>query len=49
MLHSEYMEEEAAKIAVSVMREYEGKFDEIIADCFSGEEKRLYEKTQTGK
>ena len=30
-----YPKEEAAKIAVSVMREYEKKFDEIIACCFS--------------
>ena len=35
MLHSEYLEEEATKIAVTVMREYENKFDEIIACCFS--------------
>ena len=45
MLHSEYLEEEAAKIAVSVMREYEKKFDEIIACCFSDGESKLYEET----
>jgi hypothetical protein len=47
VLHSEYLEEEAAKIAVSVMREYEKKFDEIISCCFSAIDKRLYEKTLT--
>ena len=44
MLHSEYLEEEAAKIAVSVMREYEKKFDEIIACCFSAGDKALYDR-----
>ena len=48
MLRSESLEEEAAKIAVSVMRGYKKKFDEIIACCFGGD-KKLYEKTLTGK
>ncbi len=39
-----YPKEEAAKIAVSVMREYDGKFSEIIACCFSASDKTLYEK-----
>ncbi|MBI5138940.1 MAG: O-acetyl-ADP-ribose deacetylase [Candidatus Vogelbacteria bacterium] len=42
-----YPKEEAAKIAVSVMREYERKFDEVIACCFSEVDKRLYEKSLT--
>ncbi len=49
MLHSEYLEEEAANIAVSVMREYEKRFDEIIACCFSEADKQLYQKTIAGK
>ena len=44
MLHSEYLEEEAAKIAVSVMRECESKFDEIVACCFSVGDKTLYDQ-----
>ncbi|MBI5783528.1 MAG: O-acetyl-ADP-ribose deacetylase [Gammaproteobacteria bacterium] len=43
-----YPKEEAAKIAVSVMREYEEKFDEIIACCFSAGDKSLYEKVLAG-
>ena len=43
-----YPKEEAAKIAVSVMREYEKKFDEIIACCFSAGDKSLYEKILAG-
>jgi O-acetyl-ADP-ribose deacetylase (regulator of RNase III) len=38
-----YPKDEAAKIAVSVMREYEGKFDEIVACCFSVADKALYD------
>lgn len=38
-----YPKEEAAKIAVSVMREHENKFDEIIACCFSAGDKALFE------
>lgn len=48
MLRSESLEEEAAKIAVSVMREYEKKFDEIIACCFSAGDKALYDQTLLG-
>lgn len=39
-----YPKNEAAKIAVTIMREYERKFDEIIACCFSAGDKALYEK-----
>ena len=39
-----YPKEEAAKIAVSVMREYEKKFEEIIACCFSASDKAIYVK-----
>lgn len=39
-----YPKDEAAKIAVTIMREYENKFDEIIACCFSAGDKALYEK-----
>ena len=49
MLRSESLEEEAAKIAVLVMREYEKKFDEIIACCFSVGDKALYEMILAGK
>lgn len=39
-----YPKDQAAKIAVMVMREHENKFDEIIACCFSTGDKVLYEK-----
>jgi O-acetyl-ADP-ribose deacetylase (regulator of RNase III) len=39
-----YPKAEAAKIAVTIMREHESKFDEIIACCFSAGDKMLYEK-----
>lgn len=39
-----YPKDEAARIAISVMREYEDKFDEIIACCFGSGDKTLYEK-----
>ena len=39
-----YPKNEAAKIAVMIMREYESRFDEIIACCFSAGDKALYEK-----
>jgi O-acetyl-ADP-ribose deacetylase len=39
-----YPKDQAAKIAVTIMREHERKFDEIIACCFSAGDKRLYEK-----
>jgi O-acetyl-ADP-ribose deacetylase (regulator of RNase III) len=38
-----YPKDEAARIAVSVMKQYEGRFDEIIACCFSAGDKALYE------
>ncbi len=44
-----YPKDEAAKIAVSVMREYEKKFDEVVACCFSEPDKNLYEKTLAEK
>jgi len=46
-----YPKEEAAKVAVAVMREYESKFDEIIACCFSAGDKALYERllAESGK
>jgi O-acetyl-ADP-ribose deacetylase (regulator of RNase III) len=39
-----YPKDKAAMIAVRVMREYENKFDEIIACCFSAGDKVLYER-----
>ncbi|MBI3778747.1 MAG: O-acetyl-ADP-ribose deacetylase [Gammaproteobacteria bacterium] len=42
-----YPKDEAAKIAVTIMREYENKFDEIIACCFSASDKTLYEELLT--
>ncbi|HYA39086.1 MAG TPA: O-acetyl-ADP-ribose deacetylase [Candidatus Methylomirabilis sp.] len=39
-----YPKDEAAQIAATIMREYESKFDEIIACCFSAGDKALYEK-----
>jgi O-acetyl-ADP-ribose deacetylase (regulator of RNase III) len=39
-----YPKDEAAEIAMMIMREYEHKFDEIIACCFSAGDKALYEK-----
>jgi len=39
-----YPKDEAAKIAVMVMREYESQFDEIVACCFSTGDRVLYEK-----
>lgn len=43
-----YPKEEAAKIAVAVMREYENKFDEIIMCCFSAGDGVLYDRILTG-
>jgi len=37
-----YPKEEAARIAVSVMRQYEEDFDEIIACCYSAADKTMY-------
>lgn len=36
---------EAARIALGVMRTYEGRFDEIIACCFSEEDAAIYRET----
>ena len=43
-----YPKEEAARVGLTVMREYEDKFDEIIACCFSAGDRALYEKLLTG-
>jgi O-acetyl-ADP-ribose deacetylase (regulator of RNase III) len=43
-----YPKDEAARIAVSVMREYEDRFDEIIACCFSATDKALYDGLLAG-
>jgi len=43
-----YPKDEAAKIAVSVMREYESKFGEIVACCFSEGDRKLYEQVLAG-
>jgi O-acetyl-ADP-ribose deacetylase (regulator of RNase III) len=39
-----YPKEQAARIAVSVMRQYEGAFDEIIACCHSASDKAIYDE-----
>ncbi len=39
-----YPKDQAARIAVMIMREYEKKFDEIICCCFSAGDKAPYEK-----
>ena len=39
-----YPKDRAARIAISVMRQYESDFDEIIACCFSAADKALYER-----
>jgi O-acetyl-ADP-ribose deacetylase (regulator of RNase III) len=39
-----YPKRQAAQIATRVMREYEPRFDEIIACCFSEEDRALYER-----
>ena len=38
-----YPREEAARIAVKVMHEYEARFERIVACCFSAADKALYE------
>ena len=38
-----YPKDQAAKIAIMIMREYENKFDEIICCCFSAGDKKMYE------
>ncbi len=42
-----YPKEEAARVAISVMRACENRFDEIIACCFSAGDKALYDKLLT--
>jgi O-acetyl-ADP-ribose deacetylase len=42
-----YPKEQAACIAVSVMRQYEGDFDVIIACCHSAADRALYEQLVT--
>jgi O-acetyl-ADP-ribose deacetylase (regulator of RNase III) len=42
-----YPKEQAARIAVSVMRQYEGDFDAIIACCHSTPDRALYEQLVT--
>jgi O-acetyl-ADP-ribose deacetylase len=37
-----YPKEEAARIALSLMREYEGELEDIIACCFSADDAALY-------
>ena len=39
-----YPKEEAARIALRVMREYEDRFDEIVACCYSEEDAERYRK-----
>ncbi|MEK7759530.1 MAG: macro domain-containing protein, partial [Pseudomonadota bacterium] len=39
-----YPKEQAARIAVSVMRQYEKEFDAIIACCHSADDKAIYEE-----
>lgn len=39
-----YPKEEAAGIALRVMREYEGRFEEIVACCFSEGDAALYQR-----
>lgn len=38
-----YPKDRAAKLAVMIMRDYQNKFDEIIACCFSAADVKLYE------
>ena len=40
-----YPKQAAAKIAVSVMRRYEGEYEQIVVCCFGSEDKVIYEKT----
>lgn len=39
-----YPKEAAARVAVAAMREFDSRFDEIIACCFSDADKALYER-----
>jgi O-acetyl-ADP-ribose deacetylase (regulator of RNase III) len=38
-----YPKDAAARIAIGVMREFEGRFEEIVCCCFSDNDKLLYE------
>ena len=38
-----FPKQQAAEIAIAAMRQYETQFDEIIACCFSHEDRELYE------
>ncbi len=40
-----YPKEQATRIAVGVMREYEEGLEEIICCCFSEEDRKIYEET----
>jgi O-acetyl-ADP-ribose deacetylase (regulator of RNase III) len=42
-----YPKDQAAKIALTVMREHENKFDEIIACCFSEADRKMHEALLT--
>ncbi len=44
-----FPKDQAAAIAVMIMREYESKIDEIICCCFSAHDKALYEKVVAEK
>jgi O-acetyl-ADP-ribose deacetylase (regulator of RNase III) len=44
-----YPKDQAAQIAVRVMREFEAELDEIIACCFSAADKELYESLLAGQ
>ena len=39
-----YPKDKAAEIAVKIMREYQGRFDDIFACCFSEGDKALYDR-----
>ena len=42
-----YPKDQAAKIAVMIMREYEKKFNEIVCCCFSAGDRAMYEQVLT--
>lgn len=43
-----YPKDQAVRIAVRVMREFEAEFDEIIACCFSAADRELYDRLLAG-
>lgn len=43
-----FPKDQAAHIAISVMRQYETDFDEIIACCFSTADKTIYQRVLAG-